>query len=586
VSIPPSSGPSTSIPPRGPMLPSERAHVAVFSGPTATIQNSEPLVTSNVARRKYGLPLRTDADGAPLPHDIVRMQRLAAPVTVYIQAFSAHPLEADAAELYAPPDGYINAAGSFVPTAESPDDVAVYEVTIGPDDGLFQLPYMARNRLGAAWEHEGLEAAGPAAQTRQTFYPDASRIFEEIDRFGLNEFGVNNILSSKGSFDFYRAAPSGGYLNGLPAVLRTDVGDGDIGVEVRGEDFYFYSPRHIARGPAMPTLARLTNVVQSALASGDYDGAIWLEGSPTVEETAYWLNLLIDTTVPISCNASQRPHGALANDGDRNIVDSVDYIRSRIWAGADGVDAVGAVLLQEEQIFASRDVQKGDARPGGYVATGGHGGIIGTIGAPGAPMLTYWPAKAHTHRSAVNLSRIPPSTRGVQRIEGVVRTVEVAVKSAAGELLATAVPKVTIVKYARYGMDDYSAGADLQVEIIARIEANLTTSALAGFVVEGSSPFGRGDESEMAALTRAVAHGLPVVRTGRGNAEGMTAAAPGEVFIAGSTLTSTKARLLLMACLLRFGSLPPAADPEAPTPAEWDAIRERVAAYQVVFDTH
>jgi len=568
------------------MPTSDRPRIAVFSGPTATIQNSEPLVTSNTARRKYGLALRTNADGTPLQRDIVRMQRLAAPATVYIEAFSAHPLEADAADLYAPPDGYINAAGTFVPTAESPDDVAVYEATIGPDDGLFHLPYMARNRTGAAWEHEGLEPTGPGAETRQTFFPDASRIFEEIDRFGLNEFGVNNILSSKGIYDFYRAAPSAGYLNGLPAAKRTDVGDGDIGVEVRGEDFYFYSPRHLARGPAMPTLARLTNVVQSALASGDYDGAIWLEGSPTVEETAYWLNLVIDTTVPISCNASQRPHGALANDGDRNIVDSVDYIRSRIWADADGVDAVGAVLLQEEQIFASRDAQKGDARPGGYVATGGHGGIIGTIGAPGAPMLTYWPAKAHTHRSAVNLTQIPASTVGVQRIDGSVGTVDVAVKSKAGDLLASAIPKVTIVKYARYGMDDYSGGAGLQVEIIARIEANLATSALAGFVIEGSSPFGRGDESEMAALMRAVAHGMPVVRTGRGNAEGMTAAAPGEVFIAGSTLTATKARLLLMACLLRFGCLPPAADPEAPTAAEWDAIRGGVAKYQAVFDTH
>ena len=29
--------------------------IAVFSGPTATIQNSQPLITSNAARKKYGL---------------------------------------------------------------------------------------------------------------------------------------------------------------------------------------------------------------------------------------------------------------------------------------------------------------------------------------------------------------------------------------------------------------------------------------------------------------------------------------------------------------------------------------------------
>ena len=80
--------------------------------------------------------------------------------------------------------------------------------------------------------------------------------------------------------------------------------------------------------------------MQRALTSGRYAGAIWLEGSPNVEETTYWLNLLIDTPVPVVGNASQRPHGAASNDGDRNIVDSVDYIVSRIRAGADGRDSV------------------------------------------------------------------------------------------------------------------------------------------------------------------------------------------------------------------------------------------------------
>jgi hypothetical protein len=56
--------------------------------------------------------------------------------------------------------------------------------------------------------------------------------------------------------------------------------------------------------------------------------------------------------------------------------------------------------------------------------------------------------------------------------------------------------------------------------------------------------------------------------------------------IAGSNLTATKARLLLMACLMRFGSLPPAADPEHPTRAELEAVQAKLAAYQAVFDTH
>jgi L-asparaginase len=57
-------------------------------------------------------------------------------------------------------------------------------------------------------------------------------------------------------------------------------------------------------------------------------------------------------------------------------------------------------------------------------------------------------------------------------------------------------------------------------------------------------------------------------------------------FIGGSNLTATKARLLLMACLMKFGSLPPAADADHPTAAEAAVIRDRVAVYQRVFDTH
>ena len=74
--------------------------IAVFSGPTATIQNSQPLVTSNKARAQYGLPPRVGPDGRPLARDALRPQRLAAPVTVYVEQFSAHPLERDAADLY------------------------------------------------------------------------------------------------------------------------------------------------------------------------------------------------------------------------------------------------------------------------------------------------------------------------------------------------------------------------------------------------------------------------------------------------------------------------------------------------------
>jgi len=564
----------------------EKPRIAVFSGPTATIQNTEPLVTSNKARQQYGLPARTHADGSTMRFDVLRPQRLAAPVTVYIEQFSAHPLERDFAELYAAPDGYLDSSGVFHRQRTSSSDKPVYEVTLRPEDGLYPLPYMARQASGQAWEMDGTEKNVPGELCRVPFFPDGSRLFEEIDRLGVSDEGVGSLLTAEAEFDFYRALPSGGYLKGRSAGERTDVGDGDIAPETRGVDFFPYRPGYLRKEPPMSALARVTNIVQRALGSGEYLGGIWLEGSPFVEETTYWLNLLIDTTVPIAGNSSQRPHGAIGNDGDRNVVDSVDYITSRIWADENGKDCVGAVAILDEQIFTSRDVQKADARPGGYVATGGHGGIIGRMGHPGAPQLSFKPVKRHTHTSAVRLTQLPTEIQGSRVQNSKVETIAVAIKDGDGRLVASAVPKVTIVKHARYLPEDTSGDASSEVDILARIEKNLRDAPLAGFVAEGSAPFGAMSPAVDAALKRATFSGMPVVKVGRGNASGFVDPTRDRLAIAGNNLTATKARLLLMACLMKFGCLPPAADSANPTAAETEATKAKLKEYQEIFDTH
>jgi hypothetical protein len=569
----------------GPSIPG-KPRIAVFSGPTATIQNSEPLVTSNKARQKYGLPPRLNPDGTPLRFDVLRPQRLAAPVTVFIEQFSAHPLERDAAELYAGPDGYLDSAGLFHKQRTSPADKPVYEVTLNPEDGLYPLPYMSRQANGRPWEMDGTEPNAPAKFCRVPFFPDGSRLFEEIDRLGISDEGVGGLLAAKADFDFYRAVPSGGYAKGRRAGERTDIGAGDIAPEIHGTDFFPYRPPYLRKEPPMSALARLTNVVQTALATGQYTGAIWLEGSPFVEETIYWLNLLIDTAVPIVANSSQRPHGAIGNDGDRNIVDSVEYITSRVWADENGRDSIGGVAILDEQIFTARDVQKADARPGGYLATGGHGGIIGRMGHPGLPQFSFKTVKRHTYKSAVNLTRLPSEVQGSRVQSSKVGTIVVPIRDSEGNLLATAIPKVTILKHARYLPEDTSGDANAEVDVLARIEKNLREAPLAGFVAEGSAPFGAMSNSVDAALKRATFSGMPVVKVGRGNAGGFVDPKRDPLAIAGSNLTATKARLLLMACLIRFGSLSPAADPANPTAAETDATKARLARYQEVFDTH
>jgi hypothetical protein len=562
-----------------------KLRIAHFSGPNATIQNSPPLVTSNKAREKYGLPLLTNPDGSRPRFDPLRPQRLAAPVTVYVEQFSAHPLERDAAELYGPPDGYLDASGVFSKERRTPRDVPVYEITLQPEDGLYPLPYMARQADGSPWDEDCAHAGAPADRARQPFYPDGSRSFEEIDRLGIGDNGLGNLITSRVDVDFYRVLPPAGYTKGLRSARRTDAGTGDIPPEVRGRDFFPYRPPHISASPPMPALARLTNCVQRTLATGEYAGAIWTQGSPRIEETAYWLNLLLDTSVPVCANASQRLHGQLSNDGDRNIVDSVEYITSRVWADDAGHNRAGVVLVQDQQVFYSRDVQKADARPGGYVTTGGHGGIIGAVGHDGPPVLVYLPTSRHTHLSAVNVTRLPPEVMGVRQTGAGIVLVRVPIKDAEGELLEAAIPKVTIVKDGSYIADAYPEATEREVDLLARIERNLHEVPLAGFVVEGLSPYGTMTSTARNALMLGAIHrGMPVAVVGRGNNEGFTP--PRDRFIGGRNLTATKARLLLMACLMKLGSPPPAADPEHPTDAELQAIRQKIAAYQEIFDSH
>ena len=528
-----------------------KAKIAVFSGPRATIANSPTLVTSNKGR----LPGERALPGR---YDHLVPQILHEPVTVRIKKYSGHPLEEDASSVYAQ------------------DGKDYYEVELLPEDGPYPLPYMARRANGAEqgqpFEESDLFDAALNFGGRQFFYPDASRMFTEIDRTisGRDESGEGSILDRKADFDFIRVLPPGGY---------TKKG------ELSGQDYFPYRPLAIRRSPRYRDLATVTNSVQAAMSDGNYVGGIWLEGSPTVEETIYWLSLLIDTSLPLAGIAAQRTHGQLANDGDRNIVDAVDYVLSGLGSG------IGAVGVQDERIYAAREFKKADDRPGNYKATGGHGGILGTVGPP----VTIWykPAYRHTAASDVNLSRLPDSVIFPNFADDSA-LVSVAVKDAAGALLGEAIPRVHIVKYGAYMDEDESANPDNEVDIIARIQRGLKDQAsdspdapkLHGFVLEGSSPYGLASMSQHKALEIAAFSGMPVARVGRADPGGRVPSGWDDLTIAGSNLDTNKARLLLMAAMLKLGRLPKARDPRNPTKSERHATVAKVAQFQEIFENH
>jgi hypothetical protein len=242
-------------------------------------------------------------------------------------------------------------------------------------------------------------------------------------------------------------------------------------------------------------------------------------------------------------------------------------------------------VIQEQQLFAAREVAKADARPGGYVAAGGHGGIIGNISHTGRIALTYLPVFKHTYRSDLKITALPNTVKAAKKGPSGIEMVDVAIKDGNGKLLPGAIPVVTILADGSYSGMDYGHDTAPEIDLIASIEHKLNLGLLTGFVIQGLVPYGRTpSHTRNKLMLKAAFSGIPVAIAGRGAPMGF--ADPSEFQIAATNLTANKARFLLMACLMKFGSLPAAKDPDKPTPAELDIIRKAVAAYQVVFNEH
>jgi L-asparaginase/Glu-tRNA(Gln) amidotransferase subunit D len=526
--------------------------IAVFAGPEATIENSPELRTG-----------------------VLRPQRLARPVTVYVEQFSAHPLEGLDPDLCGPPDAYVGEDGTVREAAAEPTDRPAYAIELRPEDGLLLLPYVGVQASGEPWL-SSLEADHPR---RQTFYPDASRIYEEIDRFGVDDFGRSGLLSALADFQFVRAAPSGGYPTDpatLPESLFEHGGVRPEHAEVAEQDYFFYTHLHPTTDPTRADLARLTNTVQATLDGGGFAGAQWLEGSPTIEETLYWLHLLIDTRVPLVGHAAQRRRLTIGSDADRNILDGVRYITSQAWADPDGNDALGAVLVVDGLAFSARDVVKTAARPGNYTGANAAGAVLAVVDGQGPPEVLRIPVRRHTFTSQLRIPALPDHVEGL-RPDG--SRGRVRVKDGPRSLDPAAVPRVLIHKAAFYHRGDEDASSGLRADVAAL----LRDEPLAGVVIEGRNPYGAVDRQTTEAARDAVLRGLPVVLTGRGNTAARSSTDRERLFVT-TDLPSVKARILLMAALLKLGSLPPPSDVGNPGSRELAAVAERLAAFQDIFD--
>ena len=86
-----------------------------------------------------------------------------------------------------------------------------------------------------------------------------------------------------------------------------------------------------------------------------------------------------------------------------------------------GRNCAGVVLVSDQRVFAAREVAKVDARPGGYVAVGGHGGILGSAGGEDAPILPHIPAMKPSRAS--RLSRTAAISRRTGSLPRTMRSI-------------------------------------------------------------------------------------------------------------------------------------------------------------------
>lgn len=229
----------------------------------------------------------------------------------------------------------------------------------------------------------------------------------------------------------------------------------------------------------------------------DVDGIVVTIGSNTSEDMAWFLNLVIDSDIPIIVTAAQRQRTTLSEDSSRNFLDAV---RTAVSPDASGR---GVLMVVNEEIHAAREVTKVVvSRVDSWQSF--NLGVVGLISAGNAYFYRS-PERRHTTSSEFSLD-------GITTIDDL--------------------PKVDII------YTYVSAGPELiEAAVAAGAEGIVIATYLTGSPHVGQRP----------AIMAAAESGIAVVYSTRG-IEGRVNG-NGDPIIGGDTLSPQKAHILLMLAL-------------------------------------
>jgi L-asparaginase len=130
------------------------------------------------------------------------------------------------------------------------------------------------------------------------------------------------------------------------AELLAEIPEVEQTASVEAEDG---APHEVA---TLEDIRKLATRVNELLQRPDLDGLVFVQGTNTLEETAYFLTLTVHSTKPVVVTGAQRPFTALSSDAPLNLFNA---IRTAAHPESRGK---GVVVVTNDEINCARDVTK------------------------------------------------------------------------------------------------------------------------------------------------------------------------------------------------------------------------------------